>query len=81
MGRSPLAPETLPKPRRFQSPNLPTRFLPSPAPASLHLANQSVVLGVRADPEPHDIRFVTHGQGPVVQANPDGPETIYLLQG
>lgn len=38
------------------------RFLP--------LADEPVVLGVRPDPEPHDVCFVFHGKRPVVQANP-----------
>ena len=36
----------------------------------LTLADQSVVLGVRPDPEPHDVCFVLHGERPIVQTNP-----------
>ena len=53
---------------------------PVPALTPLPLADESVVLCVRADPEPHDIRFVLQGECPVVQANPDGPEATNPLQ-
>lgn len=35
----------------------------------LPLADEPVVIGVRPDPEPHDVSFVFHGKRPVVQAD------------
>jgi hypothetical protein len=43
---------------------------PASALRLLSLADQSVVLGVRPDPEPHDVCFVLHGERPIVQTNP-----------
>ncbi len=47
---------------------------------SLPAADESIVLRVCADPEPHDIRVVLHGKCPVVQANSDGPEATNALE-
>ena len=47
---------------------------------ALPLADESVILRVWADPEPHDIRFVLQGKRPVVQANPDCPEAANPLE-
>jgi hypothetical protein len=44
------------------------------------MAEESVIVGMRADPEPEDIPLVFHGERPVVQANPDGPEASDLLE-
>jgi hypothetical protein len=38
---------------------------------SLHLAEQSVVLRVRTDPEPHQVRFRLHSKRSVVQTHPN----------
>jgi hypothetical protein len=35
---------------------------------------------MRADPEPHDIGLVAHGQCPVVQANSHGTEATDFLE-
>ena len=51
-----------------------------PALKPLPLADESVVLRVWADPEPHEIRFVLRGKCPVVQANSDGPEATNPLE-
>lgn len=42
---------------------------PVPALRLLLLADEPVVLGVRPDPEPHDVCFVFHGKRPVVQTD------------
>jgi hypothetical protein len=44
----------------------------------LPMAEESVIVGMRADPEPEDIPLVFHGKRPVVQADPDGPEASDL---
>jgi len=40
------------------------------------LAKQPVVIGMGADPEPHEPVFRFHGQGAVVGSNPSAPEAI-----
>jgi hypothetical protein len=47
---------------------------------ALSLAGESIVFGMRANPEPRHIGFVPHGQSPVVQANPHGPKTAHFLE-
>jgi len=44
------------------------------------LAKQPVVIGMGADPEPHEPVFRFHGQGAVVGSNPSRPETTDLFQ-
>jgi hypothetical protein len=54
--------------------------MPQVALRLLPLAGQSIVLGVRPDPEPHNVCFVLHGKRPVMQTNPHRPETPNFLE-
>ena len=44
------------------------------------LANQSVVVGMRADPEPEIAAVHVNGEGTVAWPDPDGPVTSDLLE-
>jgi len=44
------------------------------------LAKQPVVIGMGADPEPHEPVFRFHGQGAVVGSNPSRPEATDLFE-
>jgi hypothetical protein len=44
------------------------------------MIKQSVILGMRSNPEPQDIAFVLHRHGSVVEADTDGPEAANLLK-
>jgi hypothetical protein len=44
------------------------------------MADQAIVLGVCADPEPDEIGAVFEPQSSVVQSDPDRPESTGLLE-
>jgi hypothetical protein len=45
------------------------------------MAEEFVIVGMRADPEPEDILLVFYSKCPVVEADPDRPEASDLLEG
>jgi hypothetical protein len=46
----------------------------------VHLANQFVIVGVRADPEPKIAVVHLHGPRAIAQADGDGPVTTDFLE-
>jgi hypothetical protein len=48
--------------------------------AALLMSDQAVILGVRSDPEPHNILSLFHCKSAVMQTNSNGPESADLLE-